>query len=149
MIFGPRRREVCGLLIREYLVMSLVLSQDSLLLYAFLLSLILALDGPFLSKMHFSDFHPLLLPFIPLPCHSYFLQPDFVTYECSFLPIDLRIELSQPRIPQDDVILPQIGDIESLGELPFSLLYTENTGLANNPSLIFCAVHVVYLAGSA
>jgi hypothetical protein len=149
MIFGSRWWEACGLLIRKYLVMSLVLSRDSSLLYAFLLSLFLALNSPFLSEMCLTDFDPLLLLLISLLCHSYFFQPDSFANECSFFPIDCRIELSQPRIPQDDAILSQVGDIEALGELPFSSSYTENTGFANNPPLVFCAVHVIYFAGLA
>jgi hypothetical protein len=129
-------------------MMPLVLSRDSLLFYAFLLSLILALDGPFLSEVRLLNSGPLLLLFILLPCHSYLFQSDSFANECSLFPVDLRVELSQPRIPQDNAILAQIGDIESLGELPFSSSYPKNARFADDSSLIFCAVHVIYLAGS-
>jgi hypothetical protein len=134
------------LLVREHFVMLLVLLRNPLRFHAFLLLLLPSFDGPLLGEMHFADFG--LAPFVFSPRHSYFFELDFFADESSFLSIDIRVELSQPGISQDNAILPQIGDIELLGDLLFPSLYMENAGLANDPSLIFCPIHIVHLVGS-
>jgi hypothetical protein len=128
--------------------MSLVFLWDSLRFHAFLLSLLSTLDGPFLGEMRFAD-SGLPLPLLVLPPrHSYFFKFDFFANKSSFFPVNFQIEFSQPRISQDNAILPQIGDIELLGNLLLPSSYTENAGFADDSSLIFCSIHVVYLAGS-
>jgi hypothetical protein len=61
------------------------------------------------------------------PCSSYFFKFYFFFGELSFLLIDLWIELLKPGVSENDVILTQVGDIESLGVLLLSPSYVEDT----------------------
>jgi hypothetical protein len=71
--------------------MSLVLLQDPLCFYAFLLSLLPSFDGPFLGEMRFANFG--LPPLVFSPCHSYFFELDLFADESSLLPVDIWVEL--------------------------------------------------------
>jgi hypothetical protein len=118
MIFWLGWGEACCLLIREYLVVTLVFSRNSLGFYAFSLLLVFPLNCPFLGKVHFAN--DSLCHFVSHPCNPYFFELYFLPKELSFLPINFGIELPKPGIAKNNVVLSQVGNIESLGDLLLS-----------------------------
>ena len=68
---------------------------------------------------------------------------DLGAFKLVVSPIDIWIESSEPRVSQDEVVFPYVGDVELLSELLLSLFNKEVTVVSNFSIFVHGAINCV------